>query len=78
MISVSFPLNSSTMSKVGKKSFASVRIDDSLMNQARTFIEQQPVPPTLTAVLETALREFLDRHAKPVKPAKPSKAKTPD
>ena len=36
-------------------------IDPELRERVDTWISKQEFPPTLTAVLETALREFLER-----------------
>lgn len=40
----------------------SMKVAGELLDRAREFIKQQPAPPTLTAIFEAALREWLDRH----------------
>jgi len=40
-----------------------LRIDPELLKRLDAWLEEQPVSPSRTAVFETAVREFLDRHA---------------
>lgn len=39
-----------------------VRIAGEILDRARDFIARQPVKPSLTALIETAMRDWLDRH----------------
>ena len=51
----------------------SVRIDAELLSRTNRFIARQQFPITLTAVMETALRQLLDRHESEVQPPKPKR-----
>jgi hypothetical protein len=46
----------------GDKEPVNFRMNGLLLDRARTFIRSQQLPTTLTALVETALREFLDRN----------------
>ncbi len=73
--SVNFPVMSK---KTGTKLQTSFRISTELLNHVRDFAENLPVKPSVTAVIETAVRDFLERHEKPVsKPTKPRRSPPP-
>jgi hypothetical protein len=52
------------MLKARKKTPLNLAIDTALLKQVVAWISRQDVPPSKTAVLEAALREFLDAREK--------------
>ncbi len=50
-----------TMDMARLKKMLSLAIDRPLLERLDAWLEQQEFPPTKTAVVEAALREFLDR-----------------
>ena len=53
---------------MGKKPVLTARVDAKLLAQLDRWLAKQDVPPTRTAVVEAALREFLDRREASEKP----------
>jgi predicted transcriptional regulator len=45
------------------KTPVAIRIDSELLTRLDFWIRSQAVPPSRTAVFETAIQEFLDRHS---------------
>lgn len=52
----------SAMKKSGDKEPTNMRLSGELLDRARDFIAKQPVKPSMTAVIEAALLEWLDKH----------------
>lgn len=54
--------NAASATTTSDKEPVSLKVAGELLDRARDFIRNQPAPPTLTAIFESALREWLDRH----------------
>lgn len=52
----------STMTRI--KKMVSLALDPALLQRLDAWIKRQEIPPTKTAVLEAALRRFLDAEEK--------------
>ena len=47
------------------KKMISLALDPELLKRLEVWMDKQEFPPTKTAVIETALRDFLDAREKP-------------
>lgn len=58
------------MQMARKKKMITLTLDPALVEQVDAWIKRQDFPPARNAVIEAALRQFLDASGSPKKPAK--------